>query len=410
MTASTPARRRGRRHSGVGSVGRGWAPAGSARPAVPLGVVETVRRCGLDTAVAAARELWRKPRFGARSGQGPAGRRTRGGSGRGLPRRCRRAAVRARRVRSGGIRPDCLSAHRRPCRRRTEGADRDPGGSGRSTVPGLGTGRDGKSGRRRLGDRGHRRRARTCALREAGCHRDLEENLRPSSARRARRPRPGRIRRAGRRAAAARQRGLQHRERSHRNHPTRSGPTTQAPAAGLQDADPHRLRRRDPCLPRPALPPGPVAVVLRRNNHHRCHSPGRPEDFEEGMDVGLRRRRHRAARRPGRRDHRHARPLFLAEGNATDRSQGRSAPRRPVAIHRPRPTAAYLLRDQHKARPARRPRTASPPTGSLRGTVSETPETPACATCLCTTPRRTGSGWRSSPSHSTSSPGCRCSP
>ncbi|BAC70318.1 putative ISNCY family ISMk1-like transposase [Streptomyces avermitilis MA-4680 = NBRC 14893] len=42
-------------------------------------------------------------------------------------------------------------------------------------------------------------------------------------------------------------------------------------------------------------------------------------------------------------------------------------------------------------------------------TASETPATPACATCPCTTPHRTGSGWRSSPSHSTSSPGCRCS-
>lgn len=43
-------------------------------------------------------------------------------------------------------------------------------------------------------------------------------------------------------------------------------------------------------------------------------------------------------------------------------------------------------------------------------TASETPVTPACATCPCTTPRRTGSGWRSFPSRSTSWPGCRCSP
>lgn len=154
----------------------------------------------------------------------------------GLPRRCRHAAGRARRVRLGGIGPDCLPAHRRPCRSRTEGADRDPVGAGRSTLAGLGTGRDEKSGRRRLGDRGHRRRARPCALREAGRRRDLEEDLRPSPARRVRRPRPGRIRRAGCRAAAARQRGLQHRERSHRNRSTRSGPTPQAPAAGPEDA------------------------------------------------------------------------------------------------------------------------------------------------------------------------------
>lgn len=38
-----------------------------------------------------------------------------------------------------------------------------------------------------------------------------------------------------------------------------------------------------------------------------------------------------------------------------------------------------------------------------------TPATPACATCPCATRHRTGSGWRSSPSPSTSSPGCRCS-
>jgi hypothetical protein len=40
----------------------------------------------------------------------------------------------------------------------------------------------------------------------------------------------------------------------------------------------------------------------------------------------------------------------------------------------------------------------------------ETPATRDCATCPCTTPHRTRSGWRSSPSHSTSSPGCPCSP
>jgi hypothetical protein len=48
--------------------------------------------------------------------------------------------------------------------------------------------------------------------------------------------------------------------------------------------------------------------------------------------------------------------------------------------------------------------------GPAARTASATPATPACATCPCTTPPRTRSGWRSSPSPSTSSPGCRCSP
>jgi len=43
-------------------------------------------------------------------------------------------------------------------------------------------------------------------------------------------------------------------------------------------------------------------------------------------------------------------------------------------------------------------------------TASATRVPPACATCPCTTPHRTRSGWRSSSSHSTSSRGCRCSP
>ncbi|MBO0915678.1 transposase [Streptomyces laculatispora] len=72
--------------------------------------------------------------------------------------------------------------------------------------------------------------------------------------------------------------------------------------------DPHRLRRRHPRLPRLALPPGPVAVAFRRHDHDRRHAPGRPEDPEEGVDTGLRRLRHRAARHLGRGDHRHARP------------------------------------------------------------------------------------------------------
>lgn len=45
------------------------------------------------------------------------------------------------------------------------------------------------------------------------------------------------------------------------------------------------------------------------------------------------------------------------------------------------------------------PRTASAPLGP-----------PACATCPCTMPRRIRSGWRSSRSPSTCSPGCPCSP
>ncbi|GGZ39805.1 hypothetical protein GCM10010344_00280 [Streptomyces bluensis] len=50
-------------------------------------------------------------------------------------------------------------------------------------------------------------------------------------------------------------------------------------------------------------------------------------------------------------------------------------------------------------------------TASARGprTVSAPPAPPACATSPCTTPHRTRSGWRSSRSPSTCSPGCPCS-
>lgn len=71
----------------------------------------------------------------------------------------------------------------------------------------------------------------------------------------------------------------------------------------------------------------------RSGRHNRC---------AEGMDTGLRRRRHRAARRLGRRFHRHARPEHLAQGDAAGRPQGTAAPRRPVALHRPRWAAAEL--------------------------------------------------------------------
>lgn len=48
--------------------------------------------------------------------------------------------------------------------------------------------------------------------------------------------------------------------------------------------------------------------------------------------------------------------------------------------------------------------------GHAARTASEVPAPSACATCPCTTRPRTGSGWRSSRSHSPSSPGCPCSP
>ena len=59
--------------------------------------------------------------------------------------------------------------------------------------------------------------------------------------------------------------------------------------------------------------------------------------------------------------------------------------------------AALELRHRQRARAAQR-------------TASAPPATPACATCHCTTPRRTRSGWRSSSSPWTCWPGWRCSP
>jgi hypothetical protein len=69
-------------------------------------------------------------------------------------------------------------------------------------------------------------------FREAGRCCDLEEDLRPPSADGLRRPRPRRVRRAGRGPAAARQRGLRHRRRPHHRRPAGPGPAAETVPAG----------------------------------------------------------------------------------------------------------------------------------------------------------------------------------
>jgi hypothetical protein len=100
-----------------------------------------------------------------------------------------------------------------------------------------------QSGRRRPGDRGHRRGAGTRPLREAGRAATWEKAFgrhplfafvddgqagfgEPVAA-----------------LAAARQRGLRHRRQPHPNRPARPRPATRTPAAATVDASPHRLRR-----------------------------------------------------------------------------------------------------------------------------------------------------------------------
>lgn len=93
-----------------------------------------------------------------------------------------------------------------------------------------------------------------------------------------------------------------------------------------------------------------------------------------------------------------------------------------VRKERPHPGAQLRITDvdgmrTRASRPT--PQTGRSPnsssvTGSGRGrgprTGSGPPGPPACATCPCTTPPRTGSGRRSSRSRSTCWPGCPCSP
>lgn len=181
------------------------AVAGAVSQGGSVLLVETVRKVGLHTAISAALAPWSKPRAVHDLGKVLLDVALGVALG-GLPRRRRHAAGRTGCIRPDGIRAHSLPAHRCPRRNRPEGAHCDPVGAGRSTVAHLRTGRGERSGRRRAGDRGHRRRARPCTLRQTGRHRDLKEDLRPPSARRVRRPQPSRVRRAGGRAAAARQR------------------------------------------------------------------------------------------------------------------------------------------------------------------------------------------------------------
>ncbi len=119
-------------------------------------------------------------------------------------------------------------------------------------------------------------------------------------------------------------------------------------------------------------------------------------------------RPHRAlGRRLGRGDHRHARPVLPACGDARHRPHGASASGRLAAVHRHRQPAVHLLRHQHQGRPASGPGTEAPRAGPLRE-PSAAPRTPGCATCTCTGSRRTRSGARSSRWPASCWPGRRC--
>ena len=71
------------------------------------------------------------------------------------------------------------------------------------------------------------------------------------------------------------------------------------------------------------------------------------------LDPRLRRRWPGPAGRLGRRDHRHAGPGDLAEGDAGHRPQGTPPPRRAAAVHRHRRPPVHLLRHRRQARAAR---------------------------------------------------------
>ena len=104
----------------------------------------------------------------------------------------------------------------------------------------------------------------------------------------------------------------------------------------------------------------------------------------------------------------------LAGGDAGDRPQGATAPRRAAAADRPRRAPLHRLRHQHPPRrpapPTRRPRTAPPPPRPSRGPHPRREGHRAAQPARCTSWTRTGSGRPSSRWPARSPPGPNCSP
>ncbi|GHE13290.1 hypothetical protein GCM10010339_79720 [Streptomyces alanosinicus] len=63
---------------------------------------------------------------------------------------------------------------------------------------------------------------------------------------------------------------------------------------GRRDAGPHRLSGRNPRVPQPVDTARTMAVLLRRDGHHRLHPPGRPPRPRHCLDARGRTRRQRA--------------------------------------------------------------------------------------------------------------------
>lgn len=163
-----------------------------------------------------------------------------------------------------------------------------------------------------------------------------------------------------------------------------------------------RFRRRHPRVRGLARQARTVAVVLGRHGHHRSYARRRPEGPGRRVDAGG---------LTGRRDPRQ----HLGRRNRGRLSQELAAGIRMIVRKgRPHFTDAEVMRltcfatnTQHTPIAALELR--PPASGPEPRTASAPREPPALPLCLCTTPRRTRSGWRSSRSRSTCWPGCRCS-
>jgi hypothetical protein len=134
----------------------------------------------------------------------------------------------------------------------------------------------------------HARRPGDRALRQGGCGRYLEEDLRPPPADGLCRSRIGRNRRARRCLPPAGERRVQHRCQPHRHRPTGSGRTTEEVPARALDPHPHGLRRRHPRLRVLAHAARPMAVLFARHDGHRSDPRTPAEGPRPGLDAGRR--------------------------------------------------------------------------------------------------------------------------
>jgi len=166
---------------------------------------------------------------------------------------------------------------------------------------------------------------------------------------------------------------------------------------------PHRRRRRHPCLPGGRHRAGPG--VLGRVRHHRTDRRRRPRPAQTGVDPGLRRRWHPTRRCRRRRANQMGGPRGLAARPARHRPPGTppGAQLRVTDLDGNRITCFVTNTGKGQLASWNAGTAAAPAakTGAAAG------KTPACETCPTKTMRPTASGWRSSNSPRTCSPGPR---